>query len=187
MNGNGPVTVRETLALLRRWRAQLVAGEGGLERPVTWASVMRARTPAFEGFQGGELALLALATLHSLQAQLVTSTLPGVVNEVIRMGASAIAVAGLDDTPPLGPDDAREREEARQHAERMGVPLIALPAGVSLPAIEREVITHVVAQRGSPRSPADTLAAVAGWRASLRDEALDALLTGTYAGEASML
>ena len=187
MNGNGPVTVRETLALLRRWRAQLVAGEGGLERPVTWASVMRARTPAFEGFQGGELALLALATLHSLQAQLVTSTLPGVVDEVIRMGASAIAVAGLDDTPPLGPDDAREREEARQHAERMGVPLIALPAGVSLPAIEREVITHVVAQRGSPRSPADTLAAVAGWRASLRDEALDALLTGTYAGEASML
>jgi sugar diacid utilization regulator len=187
MNGNGPVTVRETLALLRRWRAQLVAGEGGLERTVTWASVMRARTPAFEGFQGGELALLALATLHSLQAQLVTSTLPGVVDEVIRMGASAIAVAGLDDTPPLGPDDAREREEAQQHAERMGVPLIALPAGVSLPAIEREVITHVVAQRGSPRSPADALAAVAGWRASLRDEALDALLTGTYAGEASML
>src|SRR5690242_14113529 len=130
MNGNSPVTVRETLALLRRWRAQLVAGEGGLERAVTWASVMRARTPAFEGFQGGELALLALATLHSLQAQLVTSTLPGVVDEVIRMGASAIAVAGLDDTPPLGPDDARERDEARQHAERMGVPLIALPAGV---------------------------------------------------------
>lgn len=187
MNGNSPVTVRETLALLRRWRAQVVAGEGGLERPVTWASVMRARTPAFEGFQGGELALLALATLHSLRSQLVTSTLPGVVEEVIRMGASAIAVAGLDDTAPVNADDAREREEARQYTERMNIPLIALPAAVSLPAIEREVITHVVAQRGTPRSPADTLAAVAGWRASLRDEALDALLTGTYAGEASML
>jgi len=187
MNGNSPVTVRETLALLRRWRAQVVAGEGGLERPVTWASVMRARTPAFEGFQGGELALLALATLHSLRSQLVTSTLPGVVEEVIRMGASAIAVAGLDDTAPVNADDAREREEVRQYTERMNIPLIALPAAVSLPAIEREVITHVVAQRGTPRSPADTLAAVAGWRASLRDEALDALLTGTYAGEASML
>ena len=187
MNGNSPVTVRETLTLLRRWRAQLVAGEGGLDRPVTWASVMRARTPAFEGFQGGELALLALATLHSLRSQLVTSTLPDVVDEVIRMGASAIAVAGLDDTAYLGPDDARERDDARQRAERMNIPLIALPAAVSLPAIEREVITHVVAQREAPRSPADTLAAVAGWRASLRDEALDALLSGAYAGEASML
>lgn len=187
MNGNEPVTVRETMTLLRRWRAQLVAGERGLGRTVTWASIMRARTPAFEGFQGGELALLSLTTLHSLRSQLVASTLPAVVDEVIGMGASAIAIAGLEDQAPVSVDDARERDEACQHAEHMGIPLIALPAGVSLPAIEREVITHVVAQRDTPRSPADTFAAVAGWRASLRDEALDALLTGTYAGEASML
>ncbi|HEU5348087.1 MAG TPA: helix-turn-helix domain-containing protein [Ktedonobacterales bacterium] len=187
MNRNGSVTVREMLTLLRRWRAQLVAGERGLGRTVTWASIMRARTPAFEGFQGGELALLSLTTLHSLRSQLVASTLPAVVDEVIAMGASAIAVAGLEDPPPASPEDAREREEACQRAEHMGIPLIALPAGVSLPAIEREVITHVVAHRDAPRSPADSFAAVAGWRASLRDEALDALLTGTYAGEASML
>ena len=187
MNGNEPVTVRETLALLRRWRAHLVAGERGLGRTVTWASIMRARTPAFEGFQGGELALLSLTTLHSLRSQLVASTLPAVVDEVITMGASAIAIAGLEDQATLSPDDARERAEACQRAEHMGIPMIALPAGVSLAAIEREVITHVVAQRDSPRSPADNFAAVAGWRASLRDEALDALLTGTYAGESSML
>lgn len=187
MNGNGPVTVREMLTLLRRWRAQVVAGERGLGRTVTWASIMRARTPAFEGFQGGELALLSLTTLHSLRSQLVASTLPAVVDEVIAMGASAIAIAGLEDQAPLNPEDAHERDEACQRAEHMGIPLIALPTGVSLPAIEREVITHVVAQRDTPRSPADTFAAVAGWRASLRDEALDALLTGTYAGEASML
>jgi sugar diacid utilization regulator len=187
MNGNDPVTVREMLTLLRRWRAQLVAGERGLGRTVTWASIMRARTPAFEGFQGGELALLSLTTLHSLRSQLVASTLPAVVDEVIAMGASAIAISGLEDQAPASPDDARERDEACQRAEHAGIPLIALPTGVSLPAIERDVITHVVAQRDSPRSPADTFAAVAGWRASLRDEALDALLTGTYAGEASML
>ena len=187
MNGNGAVTVRETLTLLRRWRAHLVAGERGLGRAVTWASIMRARTPAFEGFQGGELALLSLTTLHSLRSQLVASTLSAVVDEVISMGASAIAVAGLEDSSPTSADDARERDEACERAEQMGVPLIALPMGVSLQAIEREVITHVVAQRDSTRSPADSLAAVAGWRASLRDEALDALLTGTYAGEASML
>ncbi|HEX6541036.1 MAG TPA: helix-turn-helix domain-containing protein [Ktedonobacterales bacterium] len=187
MKGQEPVTVREMLILLRRWRAQLIAGEGGLERVVTWASIMRARTPAFEGFQGGELALISLTTLHSLRSQLVASTLPDVVDEVIAMGASAIAVAGLQDQALLSPDDARERDEACAHAERMGIPLVALPAGVSLPAIEREVITHVVAQRGAARSSADTMAVVAGWRASLRDEALDALLTGTYAGETSML
>ena len=187
MNRREPVTVRETLALLRRWRAQLIAGERGLGRTVTWASIMRARTPAFEGFQGGELALLSLTTLHSLRSQLVAPSLPEVVDEVIGMGASAIAVSGLEDQAVSGSDDARERDEASQRAERMGVPLIALPTGVSLAAIEREVITHVVAQRDTPQSPADTFAAIAGWRASLRDEALDALLTGTYAGEASML
>lgn len=187
MNGHEPVTVRETLILLRRWRAQLIAGESGLGRTVTWASIMRARTPAFEGFQGGELALLSLTTLHSLRSQLVASTLPDVVDEVIAMGASAIAISGLQDPDTLSPEDARERDEACAHAERMGIPLIALPVGISLAAIEREVITHVVAQRGTPRSPADTMAVVAGWRASLRDEALDALLTGTYAGESSML
>lgn len=187
MNRHEPVTVREMLILLRRWRAQLIAGERGLGRTVTWASIMRARTPAFEGFQGGELALLSLTTLHSLRSQLVASTLPAVVDEVIAMGASAIAVSGLDDQAVLSPDDARERDEAIQRAEVKGIPLLALPAGVSLPAIEREVITHVVAQRDTLQSPADTFAAVAGWRASLRDEALDALLTGTYAGESSML
>jgi sugar diacid utilization regulator len=187
MNRREPVTVRETLTLLRRWRAQLIAGERGLGRTVTWASIMRARTPAFEGFQGGELALLSLTTLHSLRSQLVAPSLPEVVDEVIGMGASAIAVSGLEDQAVSGSADARERDEACQRAERMGIPLIALPTGVSLAAIEREVITHVVAQRDSPQSPADTFAAVAGWRASLRDEALDALLTGTYAGEASML
>ena len=106
MNGNGAVTVRETLTLLRRWRAHLVAGERGLGRAVTWASIMRARTPAFEGFQGGELALLSLTTLHSLRSQLVASTLPAVVDEVISMGASAIAVAGLEDSSPTSADDA---------------------------------------------------------------------------------
>lgn len=187
MHGNEPVTVREMLTLLRRWRPQIVAGERGLGRTVTWASIMRARTPAFEGFQGGELALLSLTTLHSLRSQLVASSLPAVVDEVIGMGASAIAIAGLEDQSPLGDDDARERDAACQRAEEQGIPLIALPTGVSLQAIEREVITQVVAQRDTPRSPADSYAAVARWRASLRDEALDALLTGTYAGEASML
>jgi len=120
MNRREPVTVRETLNLLRRWRAQLIAGERGLGRTVTWASIMRARTPAFEGFQGGELALLSLTTLHSLRSQLVAPSLPEVVDEVIGMGASAIAVSGLEDQAVSGSDDARERDEACQRAERMG-------------------------------------------------------------------
>ena len=61
MNAAGPVTVREVMTVLRRWQVRLLAGEAGISRLVTWASTMRARLPAFEGLQGGEIAMLALA------------------------------------------------------------------------------------------------------------------------------
>jgi len=75
-SGTGTVTARELLALLRHWHVQLIAGESGLARPVTWASTMRARLPAFEGIQDGELALLSLSTLHTLRGSLWTSRCP---------------------------------------------------------------------------------------------------------------
>lgn len=193
MSTSGPVTVREVLALLRRWQAVLLAGERGLGHSVTWASTMRARLPAFEGFQGGELALLSLATLRALQAQVVELTLPAVVEQLAEIGVSAVAVAGLagataetGDDEMLPPDEVPLLEDARGRADSLGVALVALPRGTPLGEVERAVIAHVVARREQPRviEPPDQYAA--RLRESLRGEALDALLTGTYAGEAAM-
>lgn len=180
------VTVRDVLGVLQPWQARLVAGEQGLGRTVTWASAMRARTPAFDTFEGGELALLSLATLRMLRSQLVTNSLASVVSDLIAMGASAIAVAGLGSGhAAASADDAGDVTEALARASRAGVPLLALAAPAPLAELEREVIALVVARREqpAPRGAGDALSL----RASLRDEALEALLTGTYAGEASML
>lgn len=190
MSTSGPVTVREVLVLLRQWRVLSLSGESGFGRSVTWASTMRARLPAFEGFQGGELALLSLATLHALQAQVVELTLPAVVDQLADIGVSAVAVAGLanvgGETATLPPDEAALLENARARALRLGVALLALPQGTPLGEVERAVIAHVVARREPEPvlEPPDLYAA--RLRESLRGEALDALLTGTYAGEASM-
>lgn len=98
------VTAREVLALLERRGARLLAGESGLDRPITWASGMRARPPAFEALQGGELALLSLATLRALRAQDDSLTLTRLVADLAERGVAAIAVAGL--IPPAGPPAA---------------------------------------------------------------------------------
>ena len=95
MSVSGPVTARDLVTLLWRWQGRLLAGESGLWRPVTGASVMRARMPAFEGFQGGDLALLSLGALRALQTQAPSFTLAAVVEQLTAIGASAIAIAGL--------------------------------------------------------------------------------------------
>lgn len=186
MSASGPVTVREVLTLLHRWRGVLLAGERSLGRAVTWASTMRARLPAFEGFQGGELALLSLATLRALQTQVVELTLPAVVDQLAEISVSAIAVAGLvDEVGTVMGDEALLLEAARMRADELGVALVALPQGTPLGEVERAVIAHVVARREPPVVEPPELYA-AHLRESLRGEALDALLTGTYAGEAAM-
>jgi DNA-binding PucR family transcriptional regulator len=174
------------LALLDRWQPRLLAGESGLARTVSWASTMRARLPAFDAFSGGELALFSLGTLRALRAQVVELTLPAVVEQLAEIGVSAVAVAGLAPGQELPPDDAAALDAAQQRADRLALPLIALPA-VSVPEVEGAVIAHVVArreQRPAPREAPDAYAA--RLRASLRGEALDALLSGTYAAEAAM-
>ncbi len=121
MSASGPITVRELLPVLRQWQARVLAGEQGLSRSVTWASTMRARLPAFESFQGGELALLSLATLRALRSHLVAFSLPAMVDQLTDMGASALAVAGLEGTT-LSPQDAQSLEEAKLRADERGIP-----------------------------------------------------------------
>jgi purine catabolism regulator len=134
-SSSSSVSVRNILALLASRDAHLVAGAGGLERRVTWACRMRARLPAFESVQGGELALLTLAQLRRLG-----ETLPQLLKSLYRAGIAAVAVAASS-TEVLG-------EEAITLANQLNVPLILLPPAALLEEIEREVITFVVNYRG---------------------------------------
>lgn len=127
-------SVRNILTLLVSRDAHLVAGAGGLERRVTWASRMRARLPAFESVRGGELALLGLSQLRRLD-----ETLPRLLSSLHKEGIAAVAVAAAS-IEALG-------SEACTSADQLHLPLILLPPAASLEEIEREVITFVVSFR----------------------------------------
>ncbi len=188
----GSVTVQEILPLLNRWQVRLLAGGQGLSRNVTWATVMRARVPAFEGFSGGELALLSMPVLRTLRSQMVASSLPSIIEQLADIGVSAVAIAGLHpDAETQGEDlqASQELHEARLVADRLALPLLALSpvATARLAEVEREVITHIVARRErQPPTIESSASEAARFHDALRGEALDALLTGTYAGEAAM-
>ena len=186
MNAAGPVTVREIMTVLRRWQVRLLAGEAGLSRLVTWASTMRARLPAFDGLQGGDIALLALPVLRALHAQGVSLSLAHVVEQLDELGVSAVCAGGIAPDVSLSPEEQQMLVEAIALSDARGIPLLALP-NATLNEIEHDLIAHLVTRRehqlqDTPPSPAD----VARLRAGLRSEALEALLTGTYAGETSM-
>lgn len=180
----GLVTVRDTLPLLSRWGVEVLAGSSGMGGTVTWAGAMRPRLPAFEGFQGGEMALLSLAILRSLRGQLVTLSLADVIEQLAEVGAVALAVVGLNESGL----PRQEYQRAVARAEERRLPLLGLAAGTSLPDVEREVIAFVVARRAADAQSAAIPSVLDAQRvrASLRAEALDALLSGTYAGEAQM-
>ena len=181
----GPLTVQIILRLLEPWQARLLAGERGVTRVVTWASLMRARLPAFEGFSGGELALLSLATLRSLRLQAATLTLPQVIDQLAETGVSAIAVAGLLEERERA-DSEEETGAACERADAQQIPFIALPAKAPLHEIESAVLAQVRGWREREESAATGAAYVAQFRASLRSEALAALLSGAYTSEALM-
>ncbi|MBV8694433.1 MAG: helix-turn-helix domain-containing protein [Ktedonobacteraceae bacterium] len=137
-------SVRNVLSLLAPRDARLVAGMGGLERHVTWSCRMRARLPAFEHVQGGELALLTLSQLRRLD-----ETLPHLLKSLHQEGVAAVAVAAQS-AEMLGND-------ASTVADQLHFPLIHLPATASLEEIDREVITFVVGFRGETERKATEL------------------------------
>jgi purine catabolism regulator len=176
--------VGEVLAALDTWHPQLLAGLRGLGRRVAWIGTMRARLPAFGGFTGGELALLSLATLRLLCASNGTLSLAGLVDELASLGAAAIVIT--DPESRAGPADIAALAEAKSRADQHGIPLLELPAGTPLPMVERAVIRYLMDQREARAASRQPPAEVEHLQASLRGEALEALLTGTYAGEAQM-
>src|SRR5581483_12395930 len=110
-----------------------------------WACRMRARLPAFENIQGGELALLTLAQLRRLD-----ETLPHLLKSLHSAGVAAVAVGAQSETA-LG-------DEAKNLADQLHLPLILLPATSLLEEIEREVSTFVVSFHGETERKAIEIA-----------------------------
>jgi sugar diacid utilization regulator len=186
VNATGPVTVREIMTVLRRWQVRLLAGEAGLLRHVTWATTMRARLPAFEGLQGGEIAMLALPVLRALHAQGISLSLARVIEQLDETGVSAVVAGGIASDVLLSPEEQRMLVEAIELAETRGIPLLALP-NATLSEVEHDLIAHFMTRRDHQQQSVEPSAAdAARLRAGLRSEALEALLTGTYASETSM-
>jgi len=137
MSSSPPISsasVRSILTLLASRDALLVAGTEGLERRITWSCSMRARLPAFDSIQGGELALLTLAKLRRLN-----ETLPQLLTSLHKEGVAAVAVAAQS-LEALG-------AEAIVLANQLHLPLILLPSLAPIEEIEREVIAFVVSFR----------------------------------------
>ena len=137
MSSSPPISsasVRSILTLLASRDASLVAGAEGLERRITWSCSMRARLPAFDSIQGGELALLTFAKLRRLN-----ETLPHLLTSLHKEGVAAVAVAAQS-LEVLG-------IEAIALANHLHLPLLLLPPLAPIEEIEREVIAFVVSFR----------------------------------------
>jgi purine catabolism regulator len=126
------ITVEEVWALGLPPATTLVAGRSGLGRAVTWVTALRSRRPGFIGLKGGELALLSVRGLRELDGRL---TLPEVIERLAEASVAAIALEG--DLHPV----------AASVADRLGIPLLVLPADVDLHEVERHLIQLLVEQR----------------------------------------
>ncbi len=184
---SGPVTVRETLPQLTAWGAQLVAGENGLDRTVSWASLMRAQLPAFQDLRRGELAVLSLASVQALQDRGAPISLLTVLDQLVTLDAAGAIIAGLTPANALPRPLASMARELRARADQLALPIIALPQQAPLADVRAAILALVAERRDRPTSPLEPVDAYAAqMRASLRSEALEALLAGAYVGEAQM-
>src|SRR5258708_1275726 len=122
-------TVRDLLRSALPMGTRVIAGHKGLNRVVTWTSVLHTRPPAFPSLEGRELALLSIDALHLLNDKL---TLTDIINDLSQMDVAAIGVVGAVDA------------RARAAAEENAIPLLNLPPGTSLRHVERDVVKVLV-------------------------------------------
>ena len=85
-------TVAEVLADLMPTARTVAVGEGALDRPVAWVRVLRARVPALDALEPGDLVIVPSGVLD-----LVVPTVDEadqLVDALVRGAASAIIVVG---------------------------------------------------------------------------------------------
>ncbi len=119
-----PITVRDVLRLALPPGTTVVAGGAGLLHQVAWVTMPRAILPAFVNLRGGELVLVSVAAVQTLDERL---TLANLVERLALVPISAIAAVGS------------VADGARVAADTARIPLLQLPADVDLREVEREV------------------------------------------------
>jgi purine catabolism regulator len=125
------ITVEDVIKLALPPGTSVVAGEAGLGREVTWASRIRSTPPAFGHLVGGELVLLPVSVLEQLDERL---KLDEAVGRLAELGVAATAVTGTIGKP------------AREAADAAGLPLLALPKGADIGALERDA-ARIISER----------------------------------------
>ncbi|HEY8692021.1 MAG TPA: helix-turn-helix domain-containing protein [Chloroflexota bacterium] len=123
------MNVTEIMKLALPPGTRLAGGAAGADTTVTWATTFRSRPPALDHLEGGELVLLSLAAVRVVDASL---SLARIVSTLHERQVSAIAV------------DGEIEAAAVEVADRMALPLLAMPAGADLHGLERSIIGLLV-------------------------------------------
>jgi purine catabolism regulator len=126
------ITVEDVIKLALPAGTSLVAGEAGLGREVTWAARIRSTPPAFGHLTGGELVLLPVSVLSELDERL---QLDQAVGHLAELGVAGAAVLGTIDQAALAAADAAE------------LPLLSLPKGSDIGALERDAARLITERR----------------------------------------
>lgn len=113
-------------------QTELLGGGAGLERRVEWATALRTRPPAFDTIKGGEMAFIPVRAIHLLDERLDLSQ---VMRSFAEKGGVAVAVVG------------EVSAEAITIAERMMLPLLALPAGTHVGEVQELTVRFILDQR----------------------------------------
>lgn len=111
---------------------ELLAGGGGLDRRVEWATALRTRPPAFEAVKGGEMAFVPVRSIRLLDERL---DLAQVLQSFAEKGGVAVAILG------------EASVEAIAVADRMLLPLFRLPPGVAIAEVQETVVRFLLDQR----------------------------------------
>jgi sugar diacid utilization regulator len=112
--------------------SEVVAGEDGLSREVSWVVVSRSRPPAFEALKGGEIALISLRSLRLLDEELDLARL---FNYLDEMGVAAAAVLG------------NVSPEALSVADDLSLPVLTLPEGTNLNELNSLISRYIAENR----------------------------------------
>jgi purine catabolism regulator len=126
------ITVEDVITLALPPGTTVAAGAAGLGREVTWATRIRSSPPAFGHLAGGELVLLPVAILAELDEGL---HLDEAIRRLAELGVAGAAVLGTIGKP------------AREAAEAVGLPLLALPKGADVGALERDAARLISERR----------------------------------------
>jgi PucR family transcriptional regulator, purine catabolism regulatory protein len=126
------ITVEDVITLALPPGTTVAAGAAGLGREVTWAARIRSSPPAFGHLAGGELVLLPVAILSELDERL---QLDEVIRRLAELGVAGAAVLGTIGKP------------ARDAAEAASLPLLALPKGADVGALERDAARLISERR----------------------------------------